>query len=169
MGNLSLIEFTPTLVMNMITLLALFLILKIFFFDKVRKFMLARQQKITDAFDNADRVNVEAQKKLDGYQTKLEQIQQERTDILKESKSKADTQAKQIIDEATERAHHIVMEAEKEVEREKARAMDDMKQQIALLSVYAAEQIIDKNIDANEQQHIIDGIIEEAGKSTWNH
>lgn len=169
MGNLNLIQFTPTLFMNMITLLVLFLILRKFFWQKLRDFMLARQQKVTDAFANADKVNAEADQKLANYNAKLSEIEQERTEILKESKRKADTQAKQIIDEANEKAHHIVMEAQKEIEREKARAMDDMKQQIALLSVYAAEQIIDKNIDAKEQQHIIDDIIEEAGKSTWTH
>lgn len=167
--SLGIIEFTPTLAMNMITLLVLFLILKKFFFEKVRNFMLAREQKVTDAFDNADKVNAEAEQKLEEYDARLSLIEDERTEILKESKKMADDQAKEIIDDATEKAHQLVMAAQKEIEREKARAMDDMKQQIALLSVYAAEQIIDKNIDAKEQQHIIDDIIEEAGKSTWNH
>lgn len=169
MDNISLIQFTPTLAMNVITLLVLYLILRIFFFEKIRKFMLARQQKVTDSFANAEKVNAEAETKLLQYNRKLQSIEEERTDILKESKRKADEQAKSIIDEAGERAHNMIMAAEKEIEREKATAMNDMKEQIALLSVYAAEQIIDKNIDAKEQQHIIDGIIEEAGRTTWNH
>lgn len=167
MGNFELISFGPTLAMNMITLLVLFLILKKFFFEKVRNFMLARQQKVTDSFANAEKVTQEADKKLETYNNKLLSIEQERTDILKESKRKADDQAKAIIDEANEKAHKIMMDAEKEIEREKANAMDDMKEQIALLSVYAAEQIIEKQIDAKEQQSIIDNIIEEAGKTTW--
>ncbi len=167
MGNFGLIEFGPTLAMNMITLLVLFLILKKFFFEKVRNFMLAREQKVKDSFENADKVNAEAERKLEVYGDKIASIEQERTDILKESKKKADDQAKQIIDEATEKAHRIMMEAEKEIEREKESAMDDMKEQIALLSVYAAEKIIEKQIDAKEQQNIIDNIIEEAGKTKW--
>lgn len=167
MGHFELIQFTPTLAMNMITLLVLFLILRKFFFQKVRSFMLAREQKVTDSFANAEKVTQEAEKKLEVYGEKLDGIEQERTDILKESKLKADEQAKNIIDEATEKAHRIIMDAEKEIERERANAMDDMKEQIALLSVYAAEKIIEKQIDAKEQQQIIDGIIEEAGKTTW--
>lgn len=168
-SNLSLIEFTPTLFMNMITLLVLFLILRKFFWQKLRDFMLARQQKITDSFDNAAKVNEEAEQKLVDYSIKLESIADERTKILKEAKNKADIQAKEIIDDASEKAHRLVMEAQKEIEREKAHAMDDMKQQIALLSIYAAEQIIDKSLDPKDQQQIIDGIIEEAGRTTWNH
>jgi F-type H+-transporting ATPase subunit b len=153
--------------MNMITLLVLFLILKKFFFEKVRNFMLAREQKVKDSFTNAEKVNAEAERKLNEYNAKIESIEQERTDILKESKHKADDQAKKIIDEAQEKAHRIIMDAENEIEREKNAAIDDMKEQIALLSVYAAEKIIEKQIDAKEQQHIIDGIIEEVDKSKW--
>ena len=167
MGNFELIQFTPTLAMNMITLLVLFLILKKFFFEKVRNFMVAREQKVKDSFSNAEKVNEEAERKLDTYNKKLAGIEQERTDLLKDSKKQADGQAKRIIDEANEKAHQVIMEAQKEIEREKANAMDDMKQQIALLSVYAAEQIINKQLDAKDQQNIIDNIIEEAGKSTW--
>ena len=129
--------------------------------------MLAREQKVKDSFDNADRVNAEAENKLKVYSDKITSIEQDRSDILKESKKKADDQAKQIIDEATEKAHRIIMDAEKEIERERIAAMDDMKEQIAILSVYAAEKILEKQIDDKEQQHIIDGIIEETGKTKW--
>lgn len=169
MGNLALIQFTPTLVMNMITLLVLFLILRKFFWKKLRAFMVAREKKVTDAFDNAAKVNKEAERKLEAYNKKLTDIEDERTEILKESKRKADDQAKSIIEDANEKAHHIIAQAEKEIEREKTEAIDDMREQIALLSVMAAEQILEKNINAKEQQHIIDNIIEEAGKSKWSH
>lgn len=167
MGNFGLIEFTPTLAMNMITLLVLFLILKKFFFEKVRNFMLAREQKVKDSFDNADKINTEAERKLQTYSDRIASIEQERTDILKDSKRQADDQAKQIIDEASEKAHRMIMDAQNEIERERAMAMDDMKEQIALLSVYAAEKIMEKQIDAKEQQTIIDNIIEEAGNNKW--
>ena len=167
MGNLQLIQFTPTLAMNMITLLVLFLILRKFFFEKIRNFMLAREQRVRDSFDNAEKVNAEAENKLEVYNDKITGLEQERADILKDSKRKADDQAKQIIDEATEKAHHIIMDAEKEIERERTMAIDDMKEQIAVLSVYAAEKILEKEIDAKEQQNIIDGIIEEAGNNKW--
>ncbi len=167
MNNLSLIEFTPSLAMNMVTLLVLFLILKKFFFEKVRKFMLAREQKVKDSFDNAERVNEEADRKLTAYNDKIASIEQERAQILKDSKKRADDQAKEIVDDANEKAHRIIMEAEQAIERERAAAMDGMKEQIALLSVYAAEKIIEKNIDAKEQQTIIDNVIEEAGRSQW--
>lgn len=167
MGHLALIEFTPTLAMNMVTLLVLFLILRKFFFQKVRNFMLAREQKVKDSFDNADKMTAEAESKLEAYNVKLLSIEQERADILKDSKKKADDQAKAIIDEANEKAHRRIMDAEKEIERERSLAMDDMKEQIALLSVYAAEKILEKEINAKEQQNIIDGIIEEAGKTKW--
>lgn len=129
--------------------------------------MLAREQKVKDSFDNADKVNVEAERKLQTYSDRIASIEQERTDILKDSKRQADDQAKKIIDEASDKAHHMIMEAQSEIERERAMAMDDMKEQIALLSVYAAEKIMEKQIDAKEQQTIIDNIIEEAGNNKW--
>lgn len=162
-----LIEFNLTLVMVLITMFIFYLIMKHFFFEKVHNFMLARQNAVTEAFENAERTSQMADEKLVDYQNQIEQIEVEGREIIKNAKTRAEMQAKSIIDEANEKANELRLQAEREIEREKLKAVNEMKQQIAALAIYAAEKIMEKQIEEAGQAEIIDKIIEQAGRSAW--
>jgi F-type H+-transporting ATPase subunit b len=164
-----LIGFDWTLLMVLITFGILYFILKKYFFDKVHSFMEAREQKVIDSFDNAAKTSADADAKLAEYNAKLEAAEGERREIIKSAKAAADKRAGVIIDEANEKASSIIKQAEKEAEREKAAAVMEMKEHLALLAVYAAEKILEKELDESAQQNIIDGIIKEAGEDKWIH
>ena len=118
-----LISFNWTWVMQLITVLVLFLILKKFFFEKVHNFILKREDTLKDAFDNAESVNRRADEKMENYTRKIAKIEDEGREIIKAAKVKAEAQAKEIIDEANQKAGDMVLVAEKEIEREKMRAI----------------------------------------------
>jgi F-type H+-transporting ATPase subunit b len=162
-----LIGIDATLGMVAITFAVLLIILKKFFWDKIRAFMQAREQKIVDAFDNAAEANRVADARLDEYNAKISDIQSERRDVLAEAKRKADENAKEIVRQAEEKAQQIVRQAEKQIEAEKERALSDMREQIGMLAVLAAERIIEKQLDAKGQQAVVDSVLKEAEAGQW--
>jgi F-type H+-transporting ATPase subunit b len=162
-----LIEFNWTLVFMWLTLLVLYLILKHFFFEKVHNFMEARENKVRDAFENAEKTNKLADEKLEDYEKKIAEIEGEGREIIKNAKIKADSQAKDIVEEANMKASTMIKQAEQEVQRLQIRAMSDMKSQIATMAILAAEKIIEKRLDVSGQDELITKIIEEAGRSEW--
>jgi len=164
-----LIHFDWTLLMIAINLLILYLILKRFFFEKVRNFMLERQNSVAEAFKNAEQVNLEAEDKLTEYKKQLAEIDMEAREIIKNAKIKADAIAKEITDEASKKAYDMIVQAEREIEREKEKAIQDMRNQIAGLAIFAAEKIIERQLDEVGQEEIIQRIIEQAGKSEWQN
>ncbi|MDR2132194.1 MAG: F0F1 ATP synthase subunit B [Clostridiales Family XIII bacterium] len=164
-----LIDFGPTLLMNLITLIVLYLILKKFFFEKVRNFMQAREQAVKDAFDNADRVNKLADEKLREYNDQLTLIEAKSRETIKESKLRADERAREILDEAGRKAGEMITQAEREIEKEKLRSVGEMREHIASLALYAAEKILEKELDPIAQTAIIDSVIEQAENSKWTH
>ncbi|MEG1584358.1 MAG: ATP synthase F0 subunit B, partial [Anaerovorax sp.] len=78
-----LITLNWTMAMILVTVLVLYLILKHFFFEKVHNFMLARQNAIVDAFDNADHVNKLADEKLEGYNRQISNIEAEGRELIR--------------------------------------------------------------------------------------
>jgi F-type H+-transporting ATPase subunit b len=164
-----LIDFGPTLLMNLVTLIVLYLILKKFFFEKVRDFVQAREQTVKDSFDNAEHVNKLADEKLQEYKEQLAQIDAKSREAVRESKQRADTRAQEILDEANRKASALITQAEKEIEREKLKAIGEMRDQIASLAVYAAEKILEKELDMTAHAVIIDSVIKQAGSSEWKH
>lgn len=164
-----LIEFNWTLVMIWITVLVLYLILKRFFFEKVRNFMLERESAVRDSFDNAERVNLLAEEKLTNYNEQIANLEAEGREIIKNAKIRAEAQAKDITDEANRKASEMMVQAQREIERERQKAVAEMKQQIAGLAIYAAEKIIERQLEASGHEEIIQGIIEQAGKAEWQN
>jgi F-type H+-transporting ATPase subunit b len=162
-----LIDFNWSMLMVFITFLVLLLIMKKFFFEKIHNFMEEREKKVRTSFDNADAANEAAEKRLSEYEAKLKGANTERHEILSAAKNSADENSREIIAQAEKRAAAIIMQAQQEIELEKQRAAADMQKQIALLSIYAAERIIEKNLNAADQEAIIDRAIKEASEAQW--
>jgi F-type H+-transporting ATPase subunit b len=156
-----------TIVAVLVTFIVLLLVLKRFFWDKVRAFMQAREQRVIDEFDNAAEVNRVANERLGEYEAKIAAIKSERREMLTGAKRQADENAKEIIRQAEEKAQQIVAQAGEQIEYEKERALADMREQIGMLAVYAAEKIIERQLDPASQQAIVDDVLKEAEGSAW--
>jgi F-type H+-transporting ATPase subunit b len=153
--------------MVLVTFIVLYFILKKYLFGRVHDYMQAREQKIIDAFDNAAEANRAAEERLNEYNQKLEGIAKERRELLSAAKLKADEFAQLTVQDAEQKADDLLRAARDEITREKDRALQDMREQVSLLAVYAAEKIIEQKLDAPAQQAIVDGVIEQAGRSEW--
>jgi len=63
-----------------------------------------------------------------------------------------------------------MMRAEKEIKRQKEKALIEMKEEVGMLAVMAAEKIMEKDLEkTGEQKQIVDKIIEGAGTSEWQN
>ena len=153
--------------MVLATFVVLFLVLKKLFFEKIHDFMQAREQKVKDQFDNAEAANNLAEKHLAEYKEKLDNIEIERRGVLKEARTTAEQRAHEIIKEANERAAEILRQAGQDAERERLKLADEMRREIAMLAIYAAEKIIEKEMNEKEQMLLIDEIIEHNDDNTW--
>jgi len=155
--------------MQWVTVLVLFLILKKFFFEKVNNFIVARGQAIQDSIANAELINNKAEIKLETYNKRIANIESEGREIIKSAKIKAEHQANDILDSANKKAEEIINQAKHEIEREKVHAIQEMKSQIITYALMAAEKILEKNLEAEGQDALIDKIIEQAGTTGWRN
>ncbi len=164
-----LIEFNWTLLFIWLTVLVLYLIMKHFFFEKVHNFMENRTSQIKESFENAEQVNQLAAEKLLNYEEKIDQVQTEAREIIKDAKLRADAQAKAIVDDANQRAMEKMQQAEKDIENERLRAIGEMREQIAALAILAAQKVLEQKLEVSGQDELIDQIIQESGGSTWRN
>ncbi len=130
-----------------------------------------RAKAIKDSFANAEAVNRRADEKLDAYNKRIANVEQEGRDIIAKSKQRADDQAKRIIVDAEEKAALLLKNAQNEIEREKANALTEVREQISMLALMAAEKILEKEIsmDADGQNKIIDNVLEQVGATGWQN
>ena len=74
-----------------------------------------------------------------------------------------------MIAEAKEEAARIIQRANAEVELEKKRALDDMKQEMITIASMMAEKVVTASIDTNVQESLIEETLKEMGESTWQN
>ena len=164
-----LIEINWSIVMIWITVMVLFLVLKKFFFEKVKNFMETRSNSIQDAFDSAEAVNRRADEKMQNYTKRIANVEAEGREIIRDAKIKADAQAREIIEDANKQATEIMNKAEKNIEREKQKAMEEMRKEVAALAMLAAERIVEREIQNIGQDEIVDDVINKARSTGWQN
>ena len=164
-----LIEFNWTLVFIWLTVITLYFIMKHFFFEKVHNFMVARENAVKESFENGEQVNLLANEKMDKYDKKIAELESEGREIIRNAKIKADQRAESIIDETNVKVEQMLKRAQEEIDREKAKAIVEMREQIAAMAIFAAEKIIERQLDMSGQEELLAGILDEAGRVSWRN
>lgn len=158
-----------TIFATLVNFLILLFFLKRYLFDKVNKIIDDRNSEVTDAIHDAENKVIEAEKLKESYDKQIADIENKGREIVREAKLKADAQAKSILQEAESRTATLLRQTEDEIERLKKKSLEEMKREIGALAIFAAEKILEKELDHQEHQAVIGKIIDEAGNSKWQN
>jgi F-type H+-transporting ATPase subunit b len=158
-----------TIFATLVNFVILLLFLKHFLFDKVNKVIDTRNSEVIDTIHDAENRVLEANKLKESYDKQIANLENKGREIVREAKAKADAQAKDILQEAEHRTAILLRQTETEIERLKKKSLEEMKQEIGTLAIFAAEKILEKELDHQEQQAVIGKIIDETGNSKWQN
>ena len=150
-----------------LAMLLLFTLLSYILFNPVRDLLEKRRQRIVDDREAAKREKEEAISYKQEYEKKLQEVDKEVQVILSEARKKAMKNENAIIAEAKEEAARIMARANAEIELEKKRALDDMKQEMIAIASMMAQKVVSASIDTDVQESLIDETLKEMGENTW--
>lgn len=115
-----------------------------------------RQAKITDGLAAADR----GARSLEEAQVKIAAQVEEARNQARQIVDQAQTRANGIVDEArvgaTQERERILQSAQAEVEQQINRARDELRTQVAAITVAGAEKILAREIDPRAHQELLD-------------
>ena len=138
------------LVDSAITILAMFfvfLLLSYLLFNPARNLMEKRQEGIREQMETAAREKQDAIQFKAEYDEKIKNVQKETDEILSEARKKALKKESVMLEEAREEAAQIVARANREVELEKSKVKDEMKQEIINVATAMAGKIVASSLD----------------------
>lgn len=150
-----------------LSMLVLFTLLSYLLFNPVRDMLEKRKQRVADDRETAKREKEDAIAFKEEYDQKLKEVDKEAEAILAEARKRAKQNEAKIVAEAKEEAARIIARANAEIELEKKRALDDMKQEMITLASMMAEKVVAASIDTNVQESLIDETLKEMGEGTW--
>jgi len=159
--NFNFFSIDPTTVVGVLcNTLILFLLFKKFLFAPVNKVLEERKNQVSKIYDDADSALENAHEKETEYTEKLSSAKEKSAEILRSASKKAQQRSDEIIGEAKSEAAAIITKANADIEKDRKRAVNSVKDEISDIAVSIAEQIINRNVDTDdEQDRLIDEFI----------
>jgi F-type H+-transporting ATPase subunit b len=165
-GGGSLIDVNPGLIFRTwVTFIALMIVLYKVAWKPILASLKQREDGIKDSLEQAEKAKDEAKKILSENQNSLAKAEEESKKIIEQSKIFAVGLKEQIVKDSKEQAKKLIEEASAEIDRKKNAAFDELKNQIAEISVKAAEIILRENLDAEKNKKIVDKYVSDISKN----
>ena len=165
-GGGTLLDVNPGLIFwTAITFIILVLVLKRVAWKPILTALDNRAKGIEDSLNRAEQAKEEAQKILEENQATLSKAEEESKKIIDQSRVYADNLKEQMLKESKDQQQKIIEDASAEIERKKNAAFEELKNQIADISIIADEKIMKENIDADKNKKIVEKYLTEISKN----
>ena len=143
------------------TFLVFFIIVKVFFTDKIRDILNKRQETIEKDIDEAAAAKEEAKALEARYEGLLQNAKDEKAEILRAAQEDGDKLKDEIVADAKAQADTLLLNARNEIDRERAQAEKDLRESAVDIAVDAAEKITGKNLSGADHEKLINDAIRE--------
>jgi F-type H+-transporting ATPase subunit b len=140
--------------------ISLFILIKTVF-PRIRQALDERRASIDESIDSAERLRAEADTVLEEYRERLKEARAQSEEILQRARQTADSHEH----ESRERGQEILAEAAKRAERDidaaTKRALDDIRREVADLTIMATEKVVRKTLDDADQRRLVEEALSE--------
>ena len=155
-----LIQVTPGLMIWTIVcfLIALF-VLKKYAFGPIQMAIDKRRDQIAQSIAEADAARVEARELLEQHRALIGQAKSESAEILADARKVGDAQLARVKDEAEADRVRRLEDTRKQIEAETSRALDQIRTEVADLTIDATQRVVGKVLDTADHRRLVDEAI----------
>ncbi|NOS77124.1 MAG: F0F1 ATP synthase subunit B [Nitrospira sp.] len=143
----------------------LFFVLYKFAFPGILSVLEEREKKIKDSLDQAERHHAESERALKTYEAKLSAAAKEAEVIL----AAAQERAQRLLDENEQRmsteAERIKGEATREIDHERRKAVQDIRNQTTEMALMVAEKVVQRSLTDADHRKFADEALSALSKS----
>ena len=157
-----LIQVTPGLMIwTIVCFLIVLFVLKRWAFGPIQKVIDERRERIRRALEEADSARAEARGLLEEHRALIGQARGEAEEIRSVARQEADAQLRRVKDEAEADRQRRLADTARQIEAETRRALEQIRAEIAELSLVAAEKVTRRSLTDDDQRRLIDEAIGE--------
>ena len=144
-------------IINFLILLAL---LKKFLFDRIVKVMDEREKRIADRLQEADSKKREADEELGKYQTKNDELDQKRDELMEKAKEESEQRKKELIKQAREDVDSLRSKWHRSIESEKDTFLRNLRRSAGEQVYVVARKVLKELSDYKIEEKIISVFID---------
>src|SRR5437763_3725735 len=130
-------------------------------FPQIGKALDARAKKIEGDIDNAARTREEAEEVLGEYRERLKEARAQPGEIVQRARQAAEAHEKEAKEQGREMIAEATKRAQREIETTTQRALDDLRREVADLTIMATEKVTRKTLDTADQRRLVEEALAE--------
>ena len=162
-----LVSITPwTSIFSIVNLLITVLIVKKLLFKPVMNILNQRQQEIDTIYSDADQAKSDAAGLKAQYTEKLSHAREEADTIVRNAVQNAERKGDEIVTQAKDQAVYMKQKAEAEIEQEKRKAFQDVKNELSGIAVDIAAKVVSREIDEKDHVQLVEDFIKNVGENS---
>jgi len=130
-------------------------------FPRIAEALDKRQKAIEDSIDTAERTRVEAEKILQEYRERLAEARQQAEDIVVRARKTAENNEAETIAEGRRKREEMLAQTRRDIEQETRRAIQEIRNEVADLTVLATEKVTRKTLTEADQKKLVEEALSE--------
>ena len=130
-------------------------------FPRIAEALDKRQKAIEDSIDTAERTRVEAEKILQEYRERLAEARQQAEDIVVRARKTAENNEAETIAEGKRKREELLAQTRRDIEQETRRAIQEIRNEVADLTVLATEKVTRKTLTDADQKKLVEEALSE--------
>jgi F-type H+-transporting ATPase subunit b len=135
-------------------------------FPKIQEALDKRAKAITESIDAAERQRKESDELLAEYRGRLAEAREQADDIMVRARKSAETAEAEAAAAGKEKREELVAAAKRDIEAETRRSLDQIRQEVADLTVLATERVTRKSLTDEDQKRLVEEALSEVDFST---
>ncbi|MGH2893717.1 MAG: F0F1 ATP synthase subunit B [Solirubrobacteraceae bacterium] len=130
-------------------------------FPRISEALDKRQHAIEESIDHAERVRNEADEILAEYRERLKEAREQADEIVSRARRTGEVHERQSEEEAKAKREQLLEQTRRDIETETRRAIQEIRREVADLTVLATEKVTRKTLTEDDQRRLIEDAMSE--------
>jgi F-type H+-transporting ATPase subunit b len=130
-------------------------------FPKIQEALDKRAKMISESIDAAERQRKESDELLAEYRARLAEAREQADDIMARARKSAETAEAEAAAAGKEKREELGSAAKRDIEAETRRSLDQIRQEVADLTVLATERVTRKSLSPDDQKRLVEEALSE--------
>jgi len=152
----------PVLVAQIVNVAILFGLLYLVAYKPIMRMLDERSRRIKESMKQADDIKEQAAHAEEEVKKQLEAASSEGQERIAHAVKIGEEVKQKAQQEARQEAETLIARARTEIQRERDEAIDELRKEVADLTILAAGKVIDRSLDKKAHRQLIDKVLEES-------
>ena len=130
-------------------------------FPRIGEALDKRQKAIEDSIETSERIKHEAEELLDEYRQRLAEARGQADDIVARARKTGEAHENEVLAEAKAKREEMMEQTRRDIEAETRRAIQEIRKEVADLTVSATEKVTRKTLTGDDQRRLVEEALAE--------